>query len=84
MRPRMLLAAGAVSLGLLGSCLSMAQASTSSVPVSEVTAQAVQEPAPVADASVPLPEDLDEASQELDDLISLPVREALGRFLRII
>jgi hypothetical protein len=73
----MLLAAGAVSLGLLGSCLSMAQASTSSVPVSEVTAQAVQEPVPVADASVPLPEDLDEASQELDDLISLPVREAL-------
>ncbi|GAB2889667.1 hypothetical protein GCM10027074_67430 [Streptomyces deserti] len=66
---RRLLAAGAVSLGLLGSCLSAAQATDA--------AQTAGDAAPAAESSVPVPEDLEESSQELDEAISLPVPEAL-------
>lgn len=66
----MLLAAGAATLGLLGSSLSTAQAAEDpALPGPDVSAQTTQD-------TVPLPEDLDEASEELDDELSLPVPEA--------
>ncbi|MET9463190.1 hypothetical protein ABZY05_51050, partial [Streptomyces canus] len=65
----MLLAAGAATLGLLGSSLSIAQAAEDpALPGPDVSAQAAPD-------TVPLPEDLDESSEELDDELSLPVPE---------
>ncbi|GGU67828.1 NucA/NucB deoxyribonuclease domain-containing protein [Streptomyces daghestanicus] len=72
---RKLLAAGAVSLGVLGSCLSAAQASDRAAFAPDVAVQAAGA-AQDAVAVVPEPEDLDESSQELDDALSLPVPDA--------
>ncbi|WP_328841915.1 NucA/NucB deoxyribonuclease domain-containing protein [Streptomyces europaeiscabiei] len=74
---RTLLVSGAVTLGLLSSCLGTAQASDDPVPGADVSVQAAVDAAPVAGDSVPAPEDLDEFSEELDDEISLPTPEAL-------
>jgi hypothetical protein len=69
----MLLAAGAVVLGLLGGCLTTAQASeAASVPAG--TAQEADAAQAVGE-DIPLPEDLDDSSRELDDVISQPVPE---------
>ncbi|WP_432033698.1 NucA/NucB deoxyribonuclease domain-containing protein [Streptomyces antibioticus] len=70
-----LLAASAVTLGLLGSSLSAAHASEDPAAASEIPGQAVSRAASAAGDDVPLPEDLDESSTELDDEISQPVPE---------
>lgn len=77
MRLRTLLAAGTVTLGLLGSCLSAAQASEDPASGSDVSVQTAGTAAQDAGGSVPAPEDLDESSEELDDEISVPVPEEL-------
>ncbi|MER6633515.1 NucA/NucB deoxyribonuclease domain-containing protein [Streptomyces sp. NPDC000987] len=75
---RKLLAAGVVSLGLLGSCLSAAQeASADDSGSGAATVQSAEGAVSAAEVSVPLPEDLDESSQELDEAISLPAPAAL-------
>ncbi|MEU6351042.1 NucA/NucB deoxyribonuclease domain-containing protein [Streptomyces sp. NPDC047072] len=68
MRLRMLLASGAATLGLLGSCLSIAQAAEEPTSGPDVAVQASQ-------GTVPAPGDLDESSEELDDELSEPVPE---------
>ncbi|NEA86649.1 hypothetical protein G3I38_18030 [Streptomyces sp. SID7958] len=70
--------AGAVSLGLLGSCLSVAQAAAAPVRGSDTTAvHTTGDAVPLEQDSVLLPENLDESSQALDDELSLPLPEAL-------
>lgn len=65
------MAAGAATLGLLTSCLGAAQADDWAGGFA-TSAQSAAEP---AGAVIPVPEDLDENSQELDDAISQPVPE---------
>lgn len=78
MRLQRLMTAGAVSLGLLGSCLSVAQAAAAPVRGSDTTAvHTTGDAVPLEQDSVLLPENLDESSQALDDELSLPLPEAL-------
>ncbi|MFJ3513122.1 MULTISPECIES: NucA/NucB deoxyribonuclease domain-containing protein [Streptomyces] len=75
LRARLLLAASAVTLGLLGSCLSSAQALEAAVPGSGVAVQASGDATPGSED--PMSEDLEDDSQDLDDLISQPAPEGL-------
>ncbi|MCK8438545.1 hypothetical protein G3I77_37825 [Streptomyces sp. D2-8] len=75
LRARLLLAASAVTLGLLGSCLSSAQALEAAVPGSGVAVQVSGDAAPGSED--PMSEDLEDDSQDLDDLISQPAPEGL-------
>ncbi|MGW2886410.1 NucA/NucB deoxyribonuclease domain-containing protein [Streptomyces griseoruber] len=70
-----LVAASAMTLGLLGSSLGAAHASEDPAAASEIPVQAVSSDAQAAEDAMPLPEDLDDSSQELDDEISQPVPE---------
>ncbi|MDX3387568.1 NucA/NucB deoxyribonuclease domain-containing protein [Streptomyces niveiscabiei] len=66
LRLKNLLATGVITLGLLSSCLSAAQAADDPT-VAEIPTQVVSQ---ATEDTIPLPEDLDESSVELDDLVS--------------
>ncbi|MFF4542206.1 NucA/NucB deoxyribonuclease domain-containing protein [Streptomyces aureus] len=74
---RKLLASGAATLGLLGSCLGAAQAADSPTPRLHDFVRTARDSALDARDLIPAPDDLDESSQELDDQISAPVPEDL-------